>query len=282
VRHYADSDLEALADAVARDAGVWATMPGIGGAGEWLADDTVAVWFVSDLRTLDSLGIGMAEPWVAGVARPSERLIALRVDGAQRNLNALRSVYRHEAAHVLLHVATGGNIPRWFQEGYAQAVSGTWDWNDGWRLQFLLARRGEAVIGDLDRRFRSGIDPEATHLLSYTAVATLFDLAGEQGLEALFSSLRSGESFESSLRSVYGFTGSDFERRWRSQVLDRYGWLYLFTRTGLIWLSIAGLVLVLGVSRVRRDRERIRQMEREEQQAELDELQNVDDPWADV
>ena len=219
---------------------------------------------------------------MAGVARPADRLIALKVDGPQRNLDALRAVYRHEAAHVLLHAATGGNIPRWFQEGYAQAVSGTWHWNDGWRLQFLLLRRGEAMIGDLDRRFRANIDPEATYLLSYTAVAALFDLAGEPGLEALFASLRAGETFESSLRDVYGLTGSDFEKRWRSQVLDRYGWLYLFSRTGLIWLTIAALVLVLGISRVRRDRERIRQMEREEREAELARPWDVDDPWADI
>ena len=282
VRHYSDPDLRALASSMAGDPGVWAPMPGIGSAGTWLPDGSVTVWFVNDLRSLDSLGIGAAEPWVAGIARPAERLIALRVDGAQRNLSSLRGVYRHEAAHVLLHAATGGNIPRWFQEGYAQAVSGTWDWNDGWRLQFLLLRRGEAVIGDLDRRFRSGVDPEATYLLSYTAVATLFELAGEQGLAALFSSLRSGASFENSLRSVYGITGNDFETQWHRQVIDRYGWLYLFSRTGLIWLSVAALVLVLGVSRVRRDRERIRQMEREEREAELTTLDNVDDTWIDV
>jgi len=269
--------LEVLAESVGRDSLVWAPMPGISSAADFFAGAPVTVWFVEDLAQLDSLGLGAVEQWVAGVADPSERIIALRIAGPQRNLPALRAVYRHEVAHVLLHAATEGNVPRWFQEGFAQAVSGTWNWNDGWRLHFVLLRHGQSILGDLDRELRSGLEPRAAYLLSYTAVASLHELAGDQGLSALFAELRTGQSFEASLRSVYGLTGRDFERHWRQQVLDRYGWLYLFSRTGLIWLAVAGLVLGLGVSRVRRDRERLERMVSEEEELEFEEWTNVDD-----
>jgi len=231
------------------------------------------------------LRYGSSKTWLSLIRSVSQQSnngslvwpIPLRIAGPQRNLPALRAVYRHEAAHVLLHAATKGNVPRWFQEGYAQSVSGTWNWNDGWRLHFVLLRHGQSILGDLDRELRSGLEPRTAYLLSYTAVASLHELAGDQGLSALFAELRTGQSFEASLRSVYGLTGRDFERHWRQQVLDRYGWLYLFSRTGLVWVAVAGLVLGLGVSRVRRDRERLERMVAEEEESEFEEWANVDD-----
>lgn len=256
-----------LAEEVGLDARPWTGFPGI--ADSLLAGRAVTVWFVRDAATLDSLGLGPQEPWVAGVADPARGLVALRVDGPQRNLGPLRSVYRHEAAHVALHAATGGRASRWMQEGYAQMASGTWDWRQGWRLQFLLMRGGHAVLSDLDRRFRAGLDPENSYILAYTAVAALRDIGGEPGLRGLFGRLREGESFDAALRDVYGITEGQFEERWRKRVLDQYGWLYLASRTAVVWLAVTLLIIGLGIARVRRDRRRLAEMkERERRDAE--------------
>lgn len=259
--------LEGLAESVGNDPQLWRSMPGI--PDSILAGKRVTVWFVEDLASLDSVGLGRKEPWVAGVADPGRRLIGLRVDGAQRNLDRLRAVYRHEAAHVALHAATGGNTSSWLQEGYAQFVSGTWDWREGWRLQFTLMRSGEGLLADIDGRFRSGRDPETAYILAYTAVDALRSLAGDAGLEALFGALRSGLSFDAAVRRVYGLTAEQFETRWRERVLDRYGWLYLLSRTAFVWLGVTLLVIGLGIARVRRDRRRLAEMkERERRESE--------------
>lgn len=224
----------------------------------------VTVWFVRDLATLDSVGLGRPEPWVAGVADAERGRIALRVDGPQQHLGRLRAVYRHEAAHVALAAATGGNAPRWLHEGYAQLASGTWDWQEGWRLQFLLLRGGHSMLSDLDRRFRSGLEPRTAYILSFTAVDALYALGGEPGLAALFEQLRRGRSFDAALRRVFGLTAEQFERRWRDRVLDRYGWLYLLSRTAFVWLGLTLLIVVLGIARVRHDRRRLAEMREQE------------------
>ncbi|MFW6084374.1 MAG: peptidase MA family metallohydrolase [Gemmatimonadota bacterium] len=258
----AGAGLEGLAASVGDDPELWSSMPGI--PDSVLAGRRVTVWFVEDLAALDSVGLGQREPWVAGVADPARRLIGLRVDGAQRNVNRLRAVYRHEAAHVALHAATGGNASSWLQEGYAQIVSGTWDWREGWRLQFTLMRGGEGMLSDIDGRFRSGRDPETAYILAYTAVDALRALAGDAGLEALFGALRSGRSFDAAVRNVYGLTAEQFETRWRERVLDRYGWVYLLSRTAVVWLGVTLLVVGLGIARVRRDRRRLAEMKERE------------------
>lgn len=263
----ADPDLARLAESIGRRAGVWGGMPGI--ADSLVSREPVTVWFVRDLASLDSLGLGRPEAWVAGVAEPARRLIALRVDGPQRDAGSLLSVYRHEAAHVALHAATDGNVPRWLHEGYAQAASGTWAWDEAWRLQFVLLRGGHGMLSDLDGGFRSDFEPRTAYLLSYTAMQTLQDLGGDAGLRALFARLRSGESFDAALRGVYGLTYERFEQRWRQGVLDRYGWLYLLSRTAFLWFGVTVLVIGLGVARVRRDRRRLREMKESERREDL-------------
>lgn len=272
----ADPELEELARSIAGYGEVWTSMPGI--ADSILAGGRVVVWFVRDLSTLDSIGLGRSEPWVAGVADPSRRLIALRVGGPQRNIDRLLAVYRHEAAHVALHAATGGNVPRWLHEGYAQMVSGTWDWREGWRLQFTLMRGGQSMLTDLDRRFRSGVEPQTAYMLSYTAVDALRSMGGDAGLAALFADMRRGNRFDVALRRVYGITAEQFERRWRERVLDRYGWLYLLSRTGFVWLSVTLLIIALGIARIRHDRRRLAEMrERERREAAAAQQADVDD-----
>ncbi|MGI9039259.1 MAG: peptidase MA family metallohydrolase [Gemmatimonadota bacterium] len=262
-----DPGLARLAESIGRRQGVWGGMPGIDDS--LVNREPVTVWFVRDLTSLDSLGLGRSEPWVAGVAEPARRLIALRVDGPQRDAANLLSVYRHEAAHVALHTATGGNVPRWLHEGYAQAASGTWDWDEAWRLQFVLLRGGQGLLADLDRGFRSDFEPRTAYLLSYTAVQTLQDLGGDAGLRALFARLRGGDTIDGALRAVYGLTYDRFEERWRKGVLDRYGWLYLLSRTAFLWFGVTVLVIGLGVARVRRDRRRLREMKESERREDL-------------
>jgi hypothetical protein len=273
----ADPELEELARSVAGNRDVWTSMPGI--PDSVLAGEQVVIWFVRDLSTLDSVGLSRPEAWVAGAADPSRRLIALRVEGSQRNLGRLLAVYRHEAAHVALHAATGGNVPRWLHEGYAQMVSGTWDWREGWRLQFTLMRGGQSMLTDLDRRFRSGLEPRTAYILSYTAVDALRSLGGDPGLEALFAALRRGDRLDAALRRVYGLTAEQFEKRWRERVLDRYGWLYLLSRTGFVWLAVTLLIIGLGVARIRHDRRRLAEMRaREDREAAAIAEVDVDDP----
>jgi len=273
----ADPGLAELARSVTEAREVWTSMPGI--SDSVLAGRRVVIWFARDLSALDSVGLGRSEPWVAGVADPPRRRIALRVSGSQGNLDRLLAVYRHEAAHVALHAATGGNVPRWMHEGYAQMASGTWDWREGWRLQFTLMRGGQSVLSDLDRRFRTGVEPQTAYILSYTAVDALRALGGDAGLEALFAALRAGDRVDAALRRVYGITAEQFERRWRERVLDRYGWLYLVSRTGFVWLAVTLLIIGLGIARLRHDRRRLSEMrERERQEAAAIERTDVDGP----
>ena len=259
-RIVAESGLEGVAESILSDPHATADFPGLGPPGNWI-EDPVELIVVRDLDSLQAHGLGPPERWVAGLADPPARRIALRAGTELETLATLRTVFRHELAHLLVHAATGGNAPRWLHEGYAQYASGSWGFDDVWRIQLALFRGGSSTLRDVDLRFRSNSeDVRTAYLLSYTVVQELYDLGGDAGLAGLMQSLRAGDSPDAALRRVYGLTEEQFVRRWRTTVMDRYGWLYLLTRAALFWLLITVFVFVVGIRRFRHDRRRLQEM----------------------
>jgi hypothetical protein len=272
----AEEGLEGIARSIVTDAGATSEFPGIGSPELWIRD-TVDLILLRDLSTLQEAGFGPPERWVAGLADPEGLRIALRAGTELETMATLRTVFRHELAHLLVHAASGGRAPRWLHEGYAQFASGAWGWDDAWRIQFALFRSGSGSLRDVDLRFRS--NPEEirlAYLLSYTVVQELHSLGGDAGISALFGSLRNGDSLDVGLRGVYGLTQEQFERRWRATVMDRYGWLYLLSRAALFWLLITVVVLTVGLRRMRSDRQRLEEMRERERETESEEDLYVD------
>lgn len=287
-RIHASEGLEGTAQRLAADPLIRAELPGIGPPTTAL-ERPVELWIVRDLREVPGDRASPADvPWVAGFADPGRNLVAVRAgEEGPGQMQALRGTFRHELAHLALHRATGGNAPRWLHEGYAQYAAGAWDWSESWRLRFLLLRSG----GDLLRRLSLGFsgsrdDARAAYLLSYTAVQELAERGGGRALGSFFERLRQGETVDGALRDVYGVTLYQFEERWKEQVTDRYGWLYLLSRASLFWVALTVALLVLGFRRWRYDRRRWEEMrERERREGvpdfrpETDESPEAWDRW---
>jgi len=270
--------LAGVAERIATDPAAWRPFPALGEAGRWLATDTVTLFVVRDLRELDAEGLSRPERWVAGTADPEGARIALRAGSDLDPLPSIRVVFRHELAHLLVHRATGGHAPRWLHEGYAQLAAGAWSWDDAWRIQLALFRGGAGTLRDVDLRFRSNAEEvRLAYLLSYTVVRELWAAGGDEGLREFFLALGAGTSVDGALRQVYGVTQDQFEKRWRTSVMDRYGWLYLLSRAGVFWLLVTLLVVAVAFRRARSDRRRLATMRAEEARAEA-----WDAPWWDV
>lgn len=263
-----DPALAGVGAALVEDHAVWKPMPGIGTLPA-VGIDSLELWITSDLSTDLPEGVRHSESWVAGTADPTARRIALRSGPGLSGPGGLRTVLRHELAHLALGAVTGNNYPRWLTEGYAQYVSGEWGIDDAWHLQSVFLRRGAGTLEQIDVRFRRhSLEARMGYLLSYTAVHELASMGGEAGLTALFRRLREGEAFPEALRRTYGITEEAFEERWKRSLVDRYGWLYLLSRAGAFWLAVTGLVLFVAFRRARRDHERLERMRLDDVQTE--------------
>ena len=265
VAWWAEPDLQPAARLLAGHGPTFGPMPGIG-ALEATPGQPPAVYLLRDLACLDAHGLSTSLPdWVAGVADAEGRFVALRADPSRDPVGSLRVVLRHELAHLALRGAAGGNVPRWLNEGYAQYASGSWDWQEAWRLRFAVLSGGRGVLDALSLRFPSNPDgARLAYMFSYTAVHELVGLAGENGLRATFEELQSGATIDEALRRVFGLTGSQFEDRWRRNVARRYGILYVFSRAALFWTTVTILLVWLGRRRKKRDRVRMERLKEDE------------------
>jgi len=272
VRWRAGPGLEPLARSLARDSSLFAPLPGIGDPAT-LFSDTITIYLVRDLDSLASPGSVVREEWVAGFADHRRLTIGVRAREAEAGIGGIRSVLRHELAHLALNRATGGRAPRWLHEGYAQLVSESFDAGEAWRLRFYFLRAGGGTLDRLTVGFprREG-SARTAYLLSYTAVQDLYRRGGATGLRRYFEQLRDGATVDGAMRAVYGVTLAQFEEQWRESVSDRFGWLYLISRATFFWSVIAVAVLVIWWIRRRRDRERMEELRQEERREAIREL----------
>ena len=76
-RIVAESGLEGVAESILSDPHATADFPGLGSPGRWI-EDPIELIVVRDLDSLRAHGLGPPERWVAGLADPPARRIALR------------------------------------------------------------------------------------------------------------------------------------------------------------------------------------------------------------
>jgi hypothetical protein len=238
------------------------------------------VYLAPSPAVFDSLTGGRAPHWSAGVAIPAQRLAVVPVYPVRADLQRDPFVtLRHELAHLVLHHELAGPPPRWFDEGYATWVSGAWDQSSAWqiRLAFLLGRAPPLDSLTLDWP-RGAEDARLAYLLSASAVRYLAEIGGERGFEVLLSVWKEAGSFDVALRQVYGMTPGQFERNWGRMVQRRYGWLLAISQIALFWTFAALLLIVLFWIRRRRKRERLAQLELEDQMYPPDEESETESP----
>jgi hypothetical protein len=271
--------LEGLARLLATHGPAFAPLPGVGALD---SGSGLRVILLRDLDCLTDLGLSGGQPdWVAGLASADRGFVALRVDGSRDRVSSLRAVLRHELAHVALERATNGAAPRWLQEGFAQLASGTWDWQEAWRLRWTFVRGGGERLRRLSLAFPQ--DPDGArlaYLLSYTAVHEIISISGEPGLRAFLAELQSGANVDGAFRSVFGLTESQFEDRWERSVQARYGLLYTMSRAAIFWILVSVLVVWVAVRRKRRNRARMDAMRAAEaREASVEAEWRAVSPW---
>ncbi len=218
----------------------------------------VRAYLAPDEETFAALTGGAVPEWGAAVAIPSRDRIVLPAYASERTRwGPAEESLRHELAHIALHQYLEGlRIPRWFDEGYARWASGQWDAGEAWRLRLALAGGGVPSLDSLTLAWPRGrASAELAYLLSASAVEYLTLHGGERALRAFLERWREEGSMERALRRVYGITGGQLEEEWRRHVKDRYGGLFLLTRSSVLWLFLAIGVIVLAWIRRRRDRE---------------------------
>jgi hypothetical protein len=222
--------------------------------------DSVDAVLAHSPEAFDEMTGGVVPEWRAGVAIPAENILVMPTGEGVRVVDGegLRTL-RHEWAHLGLHGYLGDlRVPRWFDEGYAQWASGGFDASEAWRLRVLIALGRAPQMDSLELRWPGGREEaRVAYLLAASAVTYLLEAGGERGLEIFLERWRDDRSFESAFRETFGVTSNQFEEDWKRHVRDRYGWLFVVSRSSVFWMLLALVLLFMVRGREARNREKL-------------------------
>lgn len=160
---------------------------------------------------------------------------------------------RHALAHLALDESTAGHpLPRWFHEGFAVNFAG----EDATSRAETLARAalGKKLLGlaQIEAQFPADA-PEGS--LACAEAADFARFLGPERLTDLTGRLRAGEPWKDALAASAGLdAGTGLEVAWRKAMARRYSFLPVLLGSLLLWIVVAGAVLVRR-ARARRRRD---------------------------
>ncbi len=196
--------------------------------------------------------------WVSGYAYGELGVVVLLVERVPTYpSSSLLEVLRHEVAHVLVHRASGGGeVPRWFHEGFAMAVDGRWGVADTGRFAAALFRIRKLSLRKLDAAFGgSATEVASAYALSGAFVRYLEKRFGGQLAPQVFDGMRRGETFSQSFRDLTGFSPEEAQHGFFRQQGSWLRWLPFLVNPSFLWFAIALLALAAALRRRARNRE---------------------------
>lgn len=203
--------------------------------------------------------------WIVGLAS-GQRDIAIFPEriGAYPH-DSLETVVWHEVVHLALAAqADNRPLPRWFHEGVAMSVERGWGVTS--QVRFLLAAGSSGDLGDIERLFGAGTQPESAsaYLLAAALVSDLQQRHGAALPGAIVDRVAHGVGFADAFVLETGETPDEAAARvW--QIYRRWtSWIPVVTSAFSVWIGIFLLAAVAFLVTRRKRWQRRRQWDREE------------------
>ncbi|HEX9751488.1 MAG TPA: hypothetical protein VGB22_09430 [candidate division Zixibacteria bacterium] len=233
--------------------------------------DTVAVVYVSSAQSFDSVVGGHFPDWGVAAAVSRQNLIAVRSPAEHPLGRELRSILRHELAHLHLDAMTRGwTVPRWMHEGYAQQFGHDWRFGDDWTVARAVLSGSILPLRDIDgvNSFRSA-SAQLAYAQSYLAMGFYLHAYGWQGLQLFTDAIAANQNWDEALQAATGIDYAGFEAEFDDYLRSRYNWAAFLGDTALLWIVLVAAFVILYLFKRRSSRRRLAEWERQEEWADL-------------
>ncbi|MBN2543647.1 hypothetical protein JXI42_12345 [bacterium] len=199
----------------------------------------------SDKEFYDYMGDGFPD-WGVGVALPDENAIVMKSPDLYNYPHEFDEVLTHEMGHLLLHQKlNGADIPRWFDEGFAQMVSTSWSLQQ--MTTMTLAVWGNNII-PLDHLETVNQFDQAKAKLAYTesfsTVLYIYQKAGKTGFNKFLETIHLNSDFERGFYAATGYTIKKFSELWQNDIKNKYHWAFLINDPRFIYFIMLALFLL--------------------------------------
>jgi hypothetical protein len=169
---------------------------------------------------------------IVAFAVPGEHLIIIDYSKMGIHPFSLGITLKHEMCHLLLHRHIMQPLPRWFDEGVSQ-------WITGGVAEILTERKPSlhlsALSGsllrltDLEARFPEGAGSMAlAYEESKSVVEYMAKTFGREKVIELLGTMKRGETFDTALYRTLSITPAALERDWRAHLTRHISWILIF------------------------------------------------------
>jgi hypothetical protein len=213
---------------------------------------------------------------VVAEAIPREDLIV--IDYSRMNVQpfTLGTTLKHELCHLVLHRHIAQkNLPRWFDEGVCQWVTGGLAeiMTVGNRSMLREAALSHRLISfeRLTERFPAdGRDLLLAYEESRSVVDYIRKEFGVSGVRMILEYMSEGDDLDNAFRKSLSMSSDELEKRWRSSIVEKTFWLsYIGDNIYVILFAFAALITVYGFFRILKKRREYRDEEEEDDEGEI-------------
>ncbi len=186
------------------------------------------------------LSRGRVPSWAGGVAYPSEGRIVVKTPQFFGEGVPLSILTCHELAHILLNAASSGKgLPRWFDEGFSQVLSGE---SRAGSLTLLaraaLADRMMGLPRVEDVLSYSDSDAQLAYAESHAAARGMLDRFGWEVVRSILFLVGSGAEFDSAFESSAGVEYEAWQADWLESAQQKFKNYAFLDLEMIIWVAI--------------------------------------------
>lgn len=228
--------------------------------------DTVNVVISTDQEYFNQVLQAEFPDWGAAAAIKTKNLIVIKSPSHFRVGKSLDELLGHELGHIMLYRAAGGRwLPRWFEEGFCQLVSGEWRLSQDVAVTRAVWGSGLIPLTALEgvNRF-GGAKASLAYAESYLGVSSLVQEFGIQFVRDFLSYYREDGNLYDAFYKSTGYRYVEWVNIWQDKTSQRYRFILYVFDPSVLFPMIAVLFIILYLFKVYSGRKKLKQWQMEE------------------
>ena len=228
--------------------------------------DTINIIIAYDRRSFDMAAGAILPDWGAAVAIKEKKLIIIKSPNFFDIGKNLEELLAHELGHLVLERASGGRwLPRWFEEGFCQLISGEWRFEQDILLMRAVWGSGLIPLAALEdvNRF-GGAKAALAYAESYLAVSSLGRDLGMDFFADFLPLYRESGNFYQSFFNSSGYKFAEWVSLWQEKTHQRYRFVLFIFDSRLLFPLLAIAIILLYFIKRWQTRKKRKQWERQE------------------
>ncbi len=226
--------------------------------------DTVKVVIAADQRRFTEL-VGEDFPdWGAAAALKERNLIIVRSTERFPGGKSLDELLGHELCHIAIYAALGKKwLPRWFEEGLCQMLSGEWRMSQDVLLTRAVWGGGLLPLVSLESVNWFGSAKAAlAYAQSYQAVTAMTRDFGIEFYGQFFETYRESGDFYGTFFRLTGYRYLEWVGKWQSETTRKYRFILFIFDSQLLFLALPLLFVLIYAIKKMQSRRKLREWKR--------------------